>query len=349
MQSRSANNIEQGVNAKPTYETRKTRYEIDRCEPQNRAIEAGKILFHALTKGHYPGTPVPADILPGLNSIGFWNAGGVQNWGLDPHRNEGIEIMFLETGTMGFAADQKKYNLRAGQFTITRPWQLHKLGAPNIGPGRLHWLILDVGVRRPHQNWCWPDWMVLTRDDLAELTRKLRHNENPVWHATPAINQSFRELARTVEEWGRPYSVSRLATYLNQLFLGILDALAEQQKRETPELTSRQRTVALFLAEVENNPAVSQELWTIKSMAEHCGMGVTAFAKYCRELINSGPMEFLNGCRLERAAEQLRQQTDASITDIALACGFNSSQYFATRFRQRFHKSPSRFVAELGK
>jgi AraC family L-rhamnose operon regulatory protein RhaS len=59
-------------------------------------------------------------------------------------------------------------------------------------------------------------------------------------------------------------------------------------------------------------------------------------------------MEFLNQCRLDRAAQQLRDKTGESITDIALACGFNSSQYFATRFRQRFHVSPSRFVADLG-
>jgi AraC family L-rhamnose operon regulatory protein RhaS len=133
---------------------------------------------------------------------------------------------------------------------------------------------------------------------------------------------------------------------LNQLFLSILDALSEQQTQETPDLTSRQRTVELFLQEVENNPAVSGEIWTINSMAGHCGMGVTAFSKYCRELVNAGPMEFLNGCRLDRAAHQLRERKDLSITDIAMACGFNSSQYFATRFRQRFHMSPSRFVAE---
>ena len=75
---------------KPTYKARNARYEIDRCEPQNRAIETGKILFHALTKGHYPGTPVPENILPGLNSIGFWNAGKHHRIkGEDPHRNEG--------------------------------------------------------------------------------------------------------------------------------------------------------------------------------------------------------------------------------------------------------------------
>jgi len=96
-------------------------YEIDRCGPQKHAIETGKINFHALTKGHYPGTPVPENILSGLNSIGFWNAGGAQDWGLDPHRNEGVEIMFLETGTMAFAADERKYNLRAGQFTLDLP------------------------------------------------------------------------------------------------------------------------------------------------------------------------------------------------------------------------------------
>jgi AraC-like DNA-binding protein len=336
------------MSTKPTYLARRAQYEIDRCEPQNQAIKTGKINFHALTKGHYPGTPVPENVLSGLSSLGFWNAGGAQDWGLDAHRNEGIEIMFLETGTMAFSADQKRYNLRAGQFTITRPWQLHKLGAPNIGPGRLHWLILDVGIRRPHQTWKWPAWMVLTKEDLAELTKKLRHNENPLWNATPAIAQSFRELARTVEAWNQPHAISRLATYLNQLFLSILDALSEQQTQETPDLTSRQRTVELFLQEVENNPAVSGEIWTINSMAEHCRMGVTAFSKYCRELVNAGPMEFLNRCRLDRAAQLLREKKDLSITDIALACGFNSSQYFATRFRQRFHMSPSQLVAEPG-
>jgi AraC family L-rhamnose operon regulatory protein RhaS len=184
---------------------------------------------------------------------------------------------------------------------------------------------------------------------LAELTRKLRHNENPVWNATPAIGQSFRELARTIEAWDQPHAISRMATYLNQLFLGILDALSEQQKQETPDLTSRQRTVELFLQELENSQAAAGEAWTINSMAEHCRMGVTAYSKYCRELVNAGPMEFLNSCRLDRAAKQLREKNGKSITEIALACGFNSSQYFATRFRQRFHVSPSQFVEPVEK
>lgn len=328
------------MSAKPSYRTRRICYEIDHCEPQNHAIRSGKIHFHALTKGHYPGTPIPKNILPGLNNIGFWNAGGQQDWGLNPHRNEGIEIVFLETGTLAFAADQKKYNLRAGNFTITRPWQLHKLGAPNIGPGRLHWLILDVGVRRPHQDWRWPKWVVLTPADLAELTRKLRRNENPVWTATPAIANAFRELARGVATWNRPHSVSRLTTNLNQLLIEILDALTAQQLHEDKQLTSHQRTVEIFLQDLENNHVNVGEPWTLNRMAGHCGMGITAFSKYCRELVNNGPMEYLNQCRLDRAARQLKTNPSQPVTEIAFQNGFNSSQYFATLFRRRFRQTP---------
>jgi AraC family L-rhamnose operon regulatory protein RhaS len=57
-------------------------------------------------------------------------------------------------------------------------------------------------------------------------------------------------------------------------------------------------------------------------------------------------MEYLNQCRLERAAQQLRTQPELSVTEIAFANGFNSSQYFATRFRRRYNVSPTRFVSE---
>ena len=326
------------------YRERRQRYEVDLCEPQKEAVRDGKIEFHALTKGHYPGTTIPSDVLPGLNSIGFWDANSSQDWGLNAHRNEGIEFVFLETGASDFTVDQKMHHLHAGHFTITRPWQLHKLGAPNIGPGRLHWLILDVSVRRPHQDWRWPKWVILTKDDLAGLTRKLRHNENPVWTSTPVIAQSFRELARCVAAWGRPHIASRMAVNLNQLLIGILDALAEQQTHENEQLVSRRRAVEMFFRDLKDGRIDLGEPWTLDRMASHCSMGVTAFSKYCREMVNTGPMEFLNQCRLEWAAARLRSRPDLSITEIAFASGFNSSQYFATRFRRRFKVAPSDFL-----
>jgi len=329
---------------KSIYQARNGRYQIDTCEPQVRAVQEGKIRLHALTKGHYPGAKLSSDLLPGLNSIGFWDGAGQQDWGLDEHRNEGVEIVFLETGKMGFTVDKRHYDLGPGNLTITRPWQLHKLGDPNIGPGRLHWLILDVGVRRPNQDWRWPGWLMLTTQDRAELTRKLRYNEMPVWKSTPEIAQTFQRISHCILDWGEPHVISRMIINLNQLLIAILSALTAQQAGENMELTSRRRTVELFLKDLAENPVSVQEMWTLDTMAKQCGMGVTAFSKYSRELVNTGPMEFLSQCRLHHAARQLREKPELSVTDVAFGNGFNSSQYFATCFRRRFKMSPSEFA-----
>jgi AraC family L-rhamnose operon regulatory protein RhaS len=102
-----------------------------------------------LVHSHYPGRKLPRGALLGVKSVGFWDAEGRQDWGLQWHRNEGIEVTFLERGASGFAVEQNEFRLRPDDLTVTRPWQRHRVGDPNIGAGRLHWLILDVSVRRP--------------------------------------------------------------------------------------------------------------------------------------------------------------------------------------------------------
>ena len=333
---------------KPVFKSSVAQYEIDTCAPQNQAIQSGKVRWHGLTKGHYPGTLMPGNVLPGLNAIGFWDANGTPDWGEEAHRNEGIEFVFLETGATAMTVDSKLYQIRPGQFTITRPWQLHKIGAPNIGPSLLYWVILDVGVRRPHQKWHWPKWIMITTKDLAQFTQKLRHNENPVWNATPAITDSFRRIGRCIDSWGQSGAVSRLVIHLNALFLNIFDAIAFQQSEDIPTLTSPRRTVESFLSELKNNIAISSEPWSKQRMAQHCHLGTTSFTKYCRELVNSGPVEYLRLCRLDLAAKMLLADPGKPITDIAFACGFNTSQYFATCFGQHFKCTPKNYRLRNG-
>src|SRR2546425_303811 len=106
--------------------------------------------------------------------------------------------------------------------------------------------------------------------------------------------------------------------------------------------------VEMFFRGLKDGSIDLGEQWTLDLMASHCNMGVTAFSKYAHELVNIGAMEYLSQCRLDRAARQLREHPEASVTDVAFASGFNSSQYFATCFRRRFKKSPSQFVLSEG-
>jgi AraC family transcriptional regulator, 4-hydroxyphenylacetate 3-monooxygenase operon regulatory protein len=82
--------------------------------------------------------------LPGVCLVGFWDAERDQQWGLDWHRNEGIEMTFLEAGTLSYADGSLEHRLVPGNLTIARPWQPHRVGDPRIAASRYHFLIIDV-------------------------------------------------------------------------------------------------------------------------------------------------------------------------------------------------------------
>jgi AraC-like DNA-binding protein len=330
----------------PIYQQQRRTYEADTCRPVVEAVEAGQLRHVALARGHYPGLRLARNALPGVKVVGFWDAGHRQDWGLDWHRNEGIELTFLESGRLGFAVEGKESHLRAGDLTFTRPWQQHRVGDPHIDAGRLHFLILDVGVRRPHQTWCWPPWIVLTADDLRQLTAILRHNEQPVWHATTDIAQCFRRISAAVQADRQGSSISSLAVHLNQLWLLVLEMFRGQEVPLDASLSSARRTTELFWLDLCQNVNHLALEWTVRGMARRCGMGVTNFIHHSKQLVNMTPIQYLNHCRLTAAARLLRERPDRSVTQIALACGFASSQYFATLFRRQFGVTPRAFRSE---
>jgi AraC family L-rhamnose operon regulatory protein RhaS len=240
-------------------------------------------------------------------------------------------------------------SLNSGDLTVTRPWQRHRVGDPHVTAGRLHWLILDVGVRRPHQAWHWPPWLVLSRPDLRELADRLRHNEQPVWHAGDDLRQCVRRLAHVVEADPTPDRLSWVALYLNELFLLLLRLCRRSPAELDSALSSSLRTVELFLAELRADSDLLAQEWTLPHLAAHCGLGVTRFVHHCRQLTESTPMHYLAACRLDAAREQLRREPDLTITEVAARCGFASSQYFATLFGRRFGEPPGAWRARMAR
>ncbi|EMI57761.1 AraC family transcriptional regulator [Rhodopirellula sallentina] len=333
----------------PIYKYQDETYRADSCQPLLGAARDGDLTFDAVVHGHYPGKPLPGSAMPGLKTLGYWNAEKQQHWGLDWHQNEGLEICLLERGHLEFAVEDEVHQLQPNDLTITRPWQRHRLGSPSIGPGRLHWIIIDLGVRRPHQHWRWPPWIVLTRDDLDELTSLLRQNEQPVWSQANEVSQCFQRISRILGEQGHTTevaNVSWLKLLINEMLLLLLDLLRSRDVKKDASLADTQRTVELFLDDLRNDHHHLAEEWTLKMMAESCGLGVTRFTEYCRRLTNTTPMQHLNRLRLEAAAKLLLQHSDLSNAQVARACGFSSPQYFATVFRRHYGYSPQKHRLE---
>ncbi len=318
-------------------------YHADTCLPLVDAVKRGKVKFRALARYTYPGERLSDDTM-GLSSVGYWDANEPQDWGLDWHRNEGLEIHFLESGSMPYAQEDKNTVLEPNHLTITRPWEAHKVGRPVIGMGKFYWVIIDLGIRRPHQEWSWPDWIMLTESDLSRLTKILRQNEQWLWKGNAKIRECFCKIGSAVDEDVRGSNASKIRLLINELLLLVLEVLDSKHMVFNEALTDSSRSVKLFLNELEKNLS---EAWTIERMAESAGVGLTRFTYHCRQLTNTTPMRYLAMKRLELAKTLLLDKPGLSVAEVAYSCGFATSQYFSTVFKKQEKCTPMEYRSRL--
>lgn len=146
-----------------------------------------------------------------------------------------------------------------------------------------------------------------------------------------------------------------------------LDELAEQRPRYLPEPLVRRagalatlpppalaewlglaleagdtRPRAIRLRLIRLLPRVLADLaypWRIREMAACCFMAEAAFARQFHALTGLTPHAWLVEQRLSEA-RRLMADCRASLTDIALACGFGGSAHFSRAFRQAHGCSP---------
>jgi AraC-like DNA-binding protein len=323
-----------------TYRAKGQTFVADSCRALVDAANAGAVRLHAIGRAGYPGGRLPATELPGLRSVGSWDAKSGQSWGLPLHRNEGIEISYLDSGEIVARIESRIEKLHHGEFLVTRPWQPHQLGNPHVGVSRLIWLILDVDVRRPHQNWHWPSWIVLNRADLTELTRCLRQNEQFIWPGSPDIRRSFLGIARAIEKNEKECDLSRLAVSVNEVLLAVLDNFRARRIPLRKSLVTTERTLQQFIAELADSLS---EPWTLEKMAASCHLGVTQFVHHFQQTTNFTPARYLSQARVNHAGKLLLAELTRPILEIALECGFSSSQYFTNVFTRQMGCSPRAF------
>jgi transcriptional regulator GlxA family with amidase domain len=63
-----------------------------------------------------------------------------------------------------------------------------------------------------------------------------------------------------------------------------------------------------------------------------------------RNVLNETPSRYYKGLRLEKA-RSLLFETDLSVTEVAVACGFNSANAFSKSYRAQFGTSPAQQAA----
>src|SRR5262249_45446330 len=81
---------------------------------------------------------------------------------------------------------------------------------------------------------------------------------------------------------------------------------------------------------------------TLEALAEIAGLSRCHFARAFKQSVGTAPHAYLLQRRLERA-QQLLNETELSLCQVALESGFSDQSHFSSCFRRHFGESPRSF------
>ncbi len=249
--------------------------------------------------------------------------------GLDPHRHDAIEICFLDTGQQTYRVGGRAYVLHPGDLYVTLPDEEHDSGGQPQERGLLRWLH----VRPPPPG---RGFLGLTPAQSRPLADGLlRLGARRCFPGTPRVRQAFLTAEQRLAAAAAPLGRQALGNALIEVMLAVLEAAA------LPPPTGRPASLNPALHLIEDN--LNRQL-RVPELARAAGLSTSAFKARFRREIGLPPADYVNRRRIALAQHQLRDSR-RSVTAIALALGFTSSQYFATQFRRYTGQSPARFRA----
>jgi AraC-like DNA-binding protein len=241
-----------------------------------------------------------------------------------------MEISYLARGTQNYWMGETCFRMSGGDLFVTFPDEPHSTGPDPEHCGLMFWMILEL----PES----PDnFMGLPAKQAQAYWEGLRNFPHRHCSAGPGLQPILDGVFRTAASEQTPLRRARM-------HLGILEYLLEillLAQREPVRALSPEMAVV-----VEHIERHIDEPLPVERLARESGLSIPRFKSRFRAEAGFPPAEFVLRRRIERAS-RLLSSTHATVLEIALQCGFTSSQYFASAFRRVTGMSPTAFREKI--
>ena len=241
------------------------------------------------------------------------------------HLHSYVEFFYLKTGNCTYYVNGKEFHLSAGDLFVAAPGESH--------------CTKYEGTVLCERTVIYCDLPILGEEYISshrELMQKLSVSGKVVV-VKKGREQIDRALDMMLVENNVPddYSVENMILMFKQILLWI--------QRYGIFIYEQVDTSTGFDEDIETTMKLVAEEYagtiTLESVAEQINLSPTYLSKKFRHVTGKTFSEYVNFIRL-RQATQMLLTTDDSVTDIATACGFNSSNYFKDCFKKKFGVSP---------
>lgn len=273
-------------------------------------------------------------VLPELPMVGWTRLDRIRVPGLDAHAHPGMfEIFLIERGDVEWWVEQESLRVPVNHLYLNRPGERHGSLGHGLKPCGYFWFQLHPipGVGLPG----------LAPDASAKLLVDLHQLHLRSFPATPATRAAFRALWETHDELPSRHAETCLRAHLHLLLVHILQSHAAAEKTAHSGGSGHHSyAIAQALRLIETHPA---EISSVAELAASARLGQSQFAERFFAETGCTPAHYLRVQRI-KLAKQLMRAGGLSLTEVAHASGYSSSQHFATIFKRFEGMTPSTYL-----
>lgn len=231
------------------------------------------------------------------------------------HFHREIEVLYVICGKVNLVVNGKEYLLCGKDIFIIMPGEIHSFFS--VEENQLYVMkFYSFGELQ-----------------AMKVNGWIRENDEAYAVFKEMIDRiAFEDTQR---QPGYLYAVNMLAS---QLMVEIVRTLGAQKKTKQEENQLRRQTHLITALDEFLNASYMNPV-TLEEAARACGYSKYHFARCVKNTVNMTFSDCLAAFRLERAVFLL-QNTNKSVTDIALDCGFGTLRSFHRQFQKYYQTTP---------
>lgn len=274
-----------------------------------------------------------------IREFGIRKSKGTTQHSLDMHYNDGIEICYVLKGVFKWQVGDHFHQVYPGDIFITNPWEWH--GSPDdvLDRGIIAWLILRPQHFLPDGELRLGPWSRLSYETQKALGQLLVKRQSHILKNGPNLADEYRNLYTEIQDKKSGWK-EESHLILDGLMIALLRLLEDQQYKTDSGDSD------YFAEKFEK---VMQESFSSKlnmeELAFSFGMSSSSFNKRVKALTGFSPAEYQLALKINESKCRLRH-TQEKVIDVALGCGFCSSQHFSSQFLKFTGFTPSDYRAK---
>ena len=236
-----------------------------------------------------------------------------------PHLHEAMEIVYVTSGTLEFGVGTELYHMEEGDFAIVFPNVIHHYQAWGKGDDKAIYVLVDSSA--------FPEYM-------SELQKFCPIN--PVIYKKDLHIDIVNSMKALVEMKNNNGMLIR--AHVQMILAHVFSEMSMYEKSSL----GRDNIVYNVVEYVVKN---FREEITLEKMARELGVGKYVLSRIFTNTFHCNFNKYVNGIRLNYAAAIL-ENSNESITNLCLECGFESQRTFNRVFKERYRVTPRDYRAK---